>query len=139
MVDPGEAKPVLEYIKKNNLNLKYILNTHHHGDHIGGNNILKKEFNAKILAFEDDKDRIPMIDIPLKDNQVWKDDIFEFKVMHVPGHTSGHICFHFFNEKTVFTGDTLFSLGCGRIFEGSYEDMFNSCLLYTSPSPRDRG
>ena len=159
MVDPGEAKPVLEYIKKNNLNLKYILNTHHHGDHIGGNNILKKEFNAKILAFEDDKDRIPMIDIPLKDNQVWKDGIFEFKVIHVPGHTSGHICFHFFNEKTVFTGDTLFSLGCGRIFEGSYEDMFNSlsrlkvlppetniyfgheytCLLYTSPSPRDRG
>ena len=71
VVDPGESKPVLEYIKKNNLNLKYILNTHHHGDHIGGNNILKKEFNAKILAFEDDKDRIPMIDIPLKDNQVW--------------------------------------------------------------------
>ena len=67
-----------------------------------------------------------MIDIPLKDNQVWKDGIFEFKVIHVPGHTSGHICFHFFNEKTVFTGDTLFSLGCGRIFEGSYEDMFNS-------------
>ncbi len=128
VVDPGEAKPVLEYIKKNNLNLKYILNTHHHGDHIGGNNILKKEFNAKILAFEDDKDRIPMIDIPLKDNQVWKDGIFEFKVIHVPGHTSGHICFHFFKEKTVFTGDTLFSLGCGRIFEGSYEDMFNSLL-----------
>ena len=126
VVDPGEANPVLEYIKKNSLNLKYILNTHHHGDHIGGNNILKKEFNAKILAFEDDKDKIPMIDIPLKDNQVWKDGIFEFKVIHVPGHTSGHICFHFFNEKTVFTGDTLFSLGCGRIFEGSYEDMFNS-------------
>ena len=79
-------------------------------------------------TFEDDKDRIPMIDIPLKDNQVWKDGIFEFKVIHVPGHTSGHICFHFFNEKTVFTGDTLFSLGCGRIFEGSYEDMFNSLL-----------
>ena len=128
VVDPGEAKPVLEYIKKNNLNLKYILNTHHHGDHIGGNNILKKEFNAKILAFEDDKDRIPMIDIPLKDNQVWKDGVFEFRVIHVPGHTSGHICFHFFKEKTVFTGDTLFSLGCGRIFEGSYEDMFNSLL-----------
>ena len=70
VVDPGEAKPVLECIHKNNLNLRYILNTHHHGDHIGGNNILKKKFNAKILAFENDKDRIPSIDILLKDNQV---------------------------------------------------------------------
>ena len=75
VVDPGDAKPVLEYINKNNLNLRYILNTHHHGDHIGGNNILKSKFDAKILAFEDDKDRIPMVDIPLKDNQIWKDGI----------------------------------------------------------------
>jgi len=125
IVDPAEYKACDNVIKKYK-KLDFILNTHHHGDHIGGNNILKSKFDAKILAFEDDKDRIPMIDIPLKDNQVWKDGIFEFKVIHVPGHTSGHICFHFFNEKTVFTGDTLFSLGCGRIFEGSYEDMFNS-------------
>ena len=125
IVDPAEYKACDNVIKKYK-KLDFILNTHHHGDHIDGNNILKSKFDAKILAFEDDKDRIPMIDIPLKDNQIWKDGIFEFKVIHVPGHTSGHICFHFFNEKTVFTGDTLFSLGCGRIFEGSYEDMFNS-------------
>ena len=56
VVDPGEAKPVLKYIEDNKINLKYILNTHHHGDHIGGNNILKSRFNAKILAFENDKD-----------------------------------------------------------------------------------
>ena len=126
VVDPGEAKPILEYIEKNGINLKYILNTHHHHDHIGGNNILKNKFGAKILAFKGDKERIPMIDIFLEDNQIWKDSIFEFKVIHVPGHTSGHICFSFFNEKIIFTGDTLFSLGCGRIFEGSYNDMFNS-------------
>ena len=125
IVDPAEYKACDNVIKKYQ-KLDFILNTHHHGDHIGGNNILKSKFDAKIIAFEDDKDRIPMIDIPLKDNQIWKDGIFEFKVIHVPGHTSGHICFHFFHEKTVFTGDTLFSLGCGRIFEGSYEDMFNS-------------
>ena len=126
VVDPGEAKPVLNYIENNKINLKYILNTHHHHDHIGGNNILKKKFGAKILAFKDDKKRIPMIDIFLEDNQIWRDNIFEFKVIHVPGHTSGHICYSFFNEKIIFTGDTLFSLGCGRIFEGSYDDMFNS-------------
>ena len=132
VVDPGEAKPVLKYIENNKINLKYILNTHHHHDHIGGNNILKNKFGAKILAFKDDKERIPMIDVFLEDNQIWKDDIFEFKVIHVPGHTSGHICFSFFNEKIIFTGDTLFSLGCGGIFEGSYNDMFNSLLKLKS-------
>jgi len=126
VIDPGEAEPVLNYIEDNQINLKYILNTHHHGDHINGNNILKKKFNAKILAFENDRDRIPMIDIILKDTQIWNDDIFKFKVIHVPGHTLGHICFYFFNEKIIFTGDTLFSLGCGRVFEGSHNDMFNS-------------
>ncbi len=135
VVDPGEAKPVLKYIEENKINLRYILNTHHHGDHIGGNKILKDKFNAKILAFEKDRGRIPMIDVFLNDDQIWKDDIFEFKVIHVPGHTLGHICFYFFNEKIVFTGDTLFSLGCGRVFEGSYKDMYNSLLKLKSLPP----
>ena len=132
VVDPGEAKPVLKFIEENKINLKYILNTHHHGDHIGGNNTLKNKFSAKILASENDRERIPEIDIFLSDGQVWKDDIFEFKVISVPGHTMGHICFYFFNEKIVFTGDTLFSLGCGRVFEGSHKDMFNSLLKLKS-------
>ena len=62
----------------------------------------------------------------LEDNQIWKAENFEAQIMHIPGHTLGHICFHFFKEKLIFTGDTLFSLGCGRIFEGSYEQMFKS-------------
>ena len=135
VVDPGEAKPVLKFIEDNKINLKYILNTHHHGDHIGGNNTLKNKFSAKILASENDRERIPEIDIFLSDGQIWKDDIFEFKVISVPGHTMGHICFYFFNEKIVFTGDTLFSLGCGRVFEGSNEDMFNSLTKLKSLPP----
>ena len=135
VVDPGEAEPVLKYIEENKINLKYILNTHHHGDHIGGNNLLKTKFSAKILASENDKERIPMIDIFLRDGQIWKDDIFEFKVINVPGHTLGHICFYFFNEKIVFTGDTLFSLGCGRVFEGSHKDMFDSLFKLKSLPP----
>ena len=138
VVDPGEAQPILKYIENNKINLKYILNTHHHHDHIGGNNILKSKFSAKILAFKDDKERIPKIDIFLEDNQIWKDGPFEFKVIHVPGHTSGHICFSFFNEKIIFTGDTLFSLGCGRIFEGSYNDMFNSLSKLKKLSPETK-
>ena len=126
VVDPGESTPIIKFIENNNIKLKYILNTHHHYDHIGGNMELKKKYNSKIVAFEGDKDRIPEIDILVKNNQTWKENSFEAKIYHIPGHTRGHIAFHFFKEKKIFTGDTLFSLGCGRIFEGTYEQMFNS-------------
>ena len=132
VVDPSEAKPIINYIEKNKIYLKFILNTHHHYDHVGGNKDLKKKYNAKVIGFEGDKDRIPEIDICLKDRETWKNKNFEFKVFHIPGHTSGHICFNFFKEKLLFTGDTLFSLGCGRIFEGTYEQMFNSLELIKS-------
>jgi hydroxyacylglutathione hydrolase len=126
VVDPGEAKPIINFIENNKINLKYILNTHHHYDHIDGNFELKKKYNCKIIGFEGDKNRIPEIDILVKDNQIWKMDNFEAKIYHVPGHTAGHIAYHFFKEKKIFTGDTLFSLGCGRIFEGTHQQMFNS-------------
>ena len=126
VVDPSEAEPIIQFIENNNLNLKYILNTHHHYDHVGGNIELKKKYNSSVVGFKGDKDRIPEIDIFVEDNQVWKKDKFEAKIFHIPGHTTGHIAFHFFNEKKIFTGDTLFSLGCGRIFEGTHEQMFNS-------------
>ena len=126
VIDPGEANPIVDFIKNKKINLKYILNTHHHYDHIGGNLELKKKYNSKVVGFKNDKSRIPGIDILLEDNQVWKANNFEAKIYHIPGHTSGHIAFHFFKENKIFTGDTLFSLGCGRIFEGTYQQMFNS-------------
>ena len=126
VVDPSEARPVIDIIEKNKINLKYILNTHHHYDHVGGNKELKEKYNLKIVGFKDDKDRIPGIDIMVEDNQIWKNENFEAKIYHIPGHTSGHIAFHFFKEKKIFTGDTLFSLGCGRIFEGTFSQMYNS-------------
>ena len=126
IVDPSESEPIIEIIEKKKVNLKFILNTHHHYDHIGGNEILKKKFGAKIIAFKDDKNRIPFVDILLEDNEIWKNLNFEFKVFHIPGHTSGHICFYFYKDNIVFSGDTLFSLGCGRIFEGTYEQMYYS-------------
>ena len=79
-----------------------------------------------MVGFEDDKDRIPEINILVKDNQVWKADNFEAKIIHIPGHTTGHIGYYFINEKIIFTGDTLFSLGCGKIFEGTYNQMYES-------------
>ena len=126
VVDPSESQPIIDFVEKNNIKLKYILNTHHHFDHIGGNNEIKKKYNLKIVAFKNDLHRIPNVDIPVKDNQIWTADNFKVKIIHIPGHTDGHICFFFENEKIAFTGDTLFSLGCGRIFEGTYEEMFTS-------------
>ena len=126
VVDPGEANPIINYIEKNKINLKYILNTHHHNDHIGGNLSLKEKYKCQIIGFEGDKNRIPKIDVLLKDNEIWKNDSFEAKIFHLPGHTLGHIAFYFYKEKKIFTGDTLFSLGCGRIFEGTYSQMFSS-------------
>jgi hydroxyacylglutathione hydrolase len=126
VVDPSEAKPVINFVEKEKINLKYILNTHHHFDHIGGNKELKEKYNSIVVGYKYDADRIPEINILVKDNQIWKRDNFEAKIIHIPGHTTGHISFYFFNEKIIFTGDTLFSLGCGKIFEGTYKDMFTS-------------
>ena len=126
VIDPSEPEPIIDFVRKNNFELKYILNTHHHFDHVGGNEIIKQKFNSKIIGFKGDKNRIPFIDIELDDQEIWSSYNFEFKTIHIPGHTSGHICFHFYKNNFLFTGDTLFSLGCGRIFEGTYEQMFNS-------------
>ncbi len=126
VIDPSEANPIINEIEKNNLKLKYILNTHHHYDHVGGNSRLKEKYKCKVAGFEKDKGRIPEIDINLKDEQKWKNELFECEILHIPGHTSGHICIYIKEINALFTGDTLFSLGCGRIFEGSYAEMFNS-------------
>ena len=126
VIDPSESKPIIDFVEKKNINLKFILNTHHHHDHVGGNNELKKKYRAKVIGFKNDKDRIPEIDIFVENNQTWTNEDFEAKIIHIPGHTSGHICFYFSKDKIAFTGDTLFSLGCGRIFEGTYEQMFAS-------------
>ena len=123
IVDPSDFKTcdkVLSKYKK----LDFILNTHHHADHVGGNLELKEKYSSKIIGYE--KDRIPGIDIILKKDTKFKIGSLEFTVIFIPGHTSGHIAFYFSKEKVLFSGDTLFSLGCGRIFEGTYNEMFSS-------------
>ena len=126
VIDPSEADPIINQIEQNNLVLKYIFNTHHHYDHVGGNQKLKEKYGCKVVGFEEDKHRIPGIDIGLKDNEKWKNELFECEIKHIPGHTSGHICIYIKKLNALFTGDTLFSLGCGRIFEGTYEEMYQS-------------
>ena len=126
IVDPSEFMPCDTIISKNYQKLDFILNTHHHYDHVGGNEELKKKYNSKVLGFENDKNRIPQIDTVLKDNQEFKIGTLNFTTIFIPGHTRGHVAFYFKKERVVFTGDTLFSLGCGRVFEGTYKQMFQS-------------
>ena len=126
IIDPSEFEPCDEIIKNKYKKLDYILNTHHHYDHVGGNERLKKKYGSTVLGFEGDKERIPHIDKFLSDNQNFKIGNLIFSVIFIPGHTKGHIAFYLKKEKIVFTGDTLFSLGCGKIFEGTYKQMLNS-------------
>ena len=136
VIDPSEADPIIEYLENTQIKLKFILNTHHHYDHVGGNQKLKEKYGASVVGYQGDKERIPGIDIMVNDQENWKYKNFEAKIIHIPGHTLGHICFYFHRDKSVFTGDTLFSLGCGRIFEGTYEQMFKS-LAKLKELPKD--
>ncbi len=128
VVDPGEADPIIKYLENTQIKLKFILNTHHHYDHVGGNQKLKEKYGASVVGYEGDKERIPGINILVNDQETWIYKNFEAKIIHIPGHTLGHICFYFYKDESVFTGDTLFSLGCGKIFEGTYSQMFNSLM-----------
>jgi hydroxyacylglutathione hydrolase len=126
VIDPSEFKPIDDFIKKKNNKIDFILNTHHHFDHTGGNLELKKKYDCKIIGSIKDEKRIPGINVKLQNNDIFKFGDTEFKIILVPGHTSGHICFYSDKEKIIFTGDTLFSLGCGRVFEGTYSQMLES-------------
>ena len=137
IVDPSEFNACDKVIKKYK-KLDYILNTHHHTDHVGGNVELKKKYNSKIFGFDGDKKRIPGIDKLLKENQNQIIGNLMFKIILIPGHTRGHIAFYFEKEKIVFTGDTLFSLGCGRVFEGTHEEMLNSLNKLKNLPPETR-
>jgi hydroxyacylglutathione hydrolase len=129
VVDPSEFQPINNFIEKKFKKIDYILNTHHHFDHTGGNLDLKKKYKSKIFGSKKDERRIPGIDTGLTHNENFYLGNTEFKTLFVPGHTSGHVCFYAKNEKIIFTGDTLFSLGCGKVFEGTHLEMLKSLNL----------
>jgi|TARA_B100000287_G_C20586964_1_gene762637 hydroxyacylglutathione hydrolase len=131
-IDPAVADPVISKLKELNKNLDYILNTHHHYDHVGANLELKEKYNCRIIGNEKDKERIPGINIFVNEGDNFNVGESNSIVMAVSGHTIGHICYHFPEDKLIFCGDTLFSLGCGRLFEGSPDIMVESLLKLRS-------
>jgi len=132
IIDPAEAKPLINEITELNLNLEYILITHHHQDHVGGNIELKNKFKCKIVGFAGDSNRIPGIDIMIKDKEIFNFEDEEIQLNFSPGHTSGHVFFYFKKNKLAFVGDVVFSLGCGRIFEGTINEMYQSVMKVRS-------
>lgn len=126
IIDPSEAKPILDFVEKHGYRLSWILNTHHHHDHIGGNLTLKEASGAKIIASAYDQGRIPGQDIALRDGDSQNILGHEAKIIFIPGHTKGHIAYYFADNRALFCGDTLFSIGCGRLFEGTPQQMWHS-------------
>ena len=125
-VDPAEAEPVLSALREGGLTLTHILNTHHHSDHVGGNERLKAETGCAIVGPRADASRIPGIDVEVDDGEeFWLGNALA-RVFGVPGHTRGHIAYWFEGDKALFCGDTLFALGCGRLFEGTPQEMWKS-------------
>src|SRR5258708_15387844 len=126
VVDPAVAGRVLAEAAKRRWKITHILNTHHHGDHVGGNREIKEATGCTIVGPRRDRARIPGIDIEVDDGDRYRFGEAEAEVFFVPGHTSGHIAYAFRGQKGRFWGDTLFALGCGRMFEGTPQQFWTS-------------
>jgi hydroxyacylglutathione hydrolase len=126
VVDPSEAEPVRRALLGRGLRLSHILNTHHHPDHVGGNLALKEEFAATIIGPGKDAQRIPGIDVGVVEGETYGMGSHAARVLEIPAHTRGHIAFWFETDACVFTGDTMFAMGCGRLFEGDPPTMWAS-------------
>jgi hydroxyacylglutathione hydrolase len=125
-IDPAVPEPVLERLAARGWRLTHILNTHHHGDHTGANLELARRTGCAILGAARDSGRIPGITQEVSQGETFMLGHAAVTVLEVPGHTSGHVAYWFSDSHVLFCGDTLFSLGCGRLFEGTPEEMWTS-------------
>ena len=126
VIDPGEARPVTEALQNRHLSLRGIVNTHHHFDHTGGNHELRESFSCPIYAPLKGKDKIKFAEHWIGEGDKIEVLNAKMEVLEVPGHTLDHIALYLSEAQALFVGDTLFSLGCGFLFEGSPEQMWVS-------------
>ncbi len=124
VVDPAVAEPVLEEADRRGWRITAIWNTHWHPDHTGGNAAIKAATGCTIIGPRAEFERIPTLDVQLDEGDAPTLGRATATVIAVPAHTAGHIAYHFADEKLAFVGDTLFAMGCGRLFEGTAEQMF---------------
>lgn len=126
IVDPAEPKPVIAALEKAGGRLDLILLTHHHADHVAGTDEVRAHFGARVVGAAADAHRLPKLDVAVKEGDSVKLGGAEARVIETPGHTRGQINFFFPDGEILLSGDTLFSLGCGRLIEGTADEMFAS-------------
>ncbi len=130
-VDPGEAAPVQAAAAARNWTIGQVWTTHWHPDHTGGNTALQAA-GVRIVGPAAEAEKIPTLDDMVGEGDVVRIGTEVARVMHVPGHTAGHIAFYLEDAGAIFTGDTLFAMGCGRLFEGTPADMFANMQRYAA-------
>jgi len=138
VVDPSVAEPVLAEAGRRGWTIGQIWNTHWHGDHIGGNEGIKAATGATVSGPAAEAAKIPTLDVPLREGDSVHIGAVEGRVMEVPAHTAGHIAIHLAGERAAFVGDTLFAMGCGRLFEGSPAQMFANMERFAGLPPETR-
>ena len=126
VIDTPEREPLLAACRSRGWKLTHVLNTHHHWDHVGNNLALKEETGCAIVGPEADRERIPGLDLGVEDGDTLYLGRHAARVFFTPGHTRGHIVYWFEEDKALFCGDTLFALGCGRLFEGTPAQLWSS-------------
>ncbi|MFZ6762940.1 hydroxyacylglutathione hydrolase [Pseudoroseomonas sp. WGS1072] len=129
LCDPGEAAPAIEAIEEEGGRLDLILLTHHHADHVDGVEALRARYGARVIGAAADAHRLPRLDEAVRPGDTVRVGETEGQVIDSPGHTLGHIAFYFADGDVLLCGDTLFSLGCGRLLEGTAQDMFRALGL----------
>jgi hydroxyacylglutathione hydrolase len=136
VVDPSEARPVLAVARARGWRITHVLSTHHHWDHTGGNLEIKQATNCMVIGPGYDQERIPGIDAGVQEGDRFVLGGAVAEILFIPGHTRGHIAYWFPEAQAVLCGDTLFSLGCGRLFEGTPAQMWRSLSKF-APLPDD--
>lgn len=135
-IDAPDGAEIERQLKQKGWRLTHIFTTHHHGDHVEGNAALRAAYGCAVIGPKDEADRIPGLTHPVPGGSsfIWAGH--DVHILACPGHTSGHIAYHMPAAKVVFAGDTVFSLGCGRVFEGSLGEMFGAVSQFAT-LPRD--
>jgi hydroxyacylglutathione hydrolase len=135
ILDPGQVTPVESYISQHGLKPVLILNTHHHADHIAGNAELKAKYKIPVTGPKAEQSKIPHMDKGVSEGDTISESGIALRVIETPGHTKGQIVFYWADKNALFSGDTLFSMGCGRLVEGSPQEMFASLQKIKSLPP----